>query len=198
MKIIAILAMLVLPAAMFAQNPRAAVGGEASLWAGGEFTSLNPDYSCSSNEPWRCAHQAMGPTAFFDFNVKSKWGVEGEARWLNWNQVGGETLSNYLGGGRYRVARLGRASVWLKMLVGGGWIQTPYYPQAGSLKGSYFAYVPGITGQYRLTSRLSLRGDYEYEIWPSFAGPPTNGVLHDNGLTPNGFSAGVTYRIFGH
>lgn len=187
--------MLLLPAALLAQSPPAAVGGEASLWAGGEFTSFNPDYGCTSNLPFRCSHQVMGPTAFFDFNVKSRWGVEGEARWLNWNGVGNETISNYLAGGRYRAFQFGRFSGWVKLLIGGGWIQTPNYPQAGSLKGSFLAYVPGFTGQFRLTDRLALRGDYEYEMWPSFYGETSSGVIQSNGLTPNGFSVGVAYRI---
>lgn len=198
MKIIGFLAILLLPAALLAQSPPAAVGGEASLWAGGEFTSFNPDFGCASNLPFRCSHQVMGPTAFFDFNVQSRWGAEGEARWLNWHGLGNEQITNYLLGGRYRIAQFGRASGWAKMLLGGGWIQTPDYPQAGSLKGSYFAYVPGFTGQYRLTRRISLRGDYEYQFWPSFAGGvDSSGQSHNNGLTPNGFSVGIAYRILG-
>lgn len=187
--------MLLLPAALLAQSPPAAVGGEASLWAGGEFTSFNPDYGCTSNWPFRCSHQVMGPTAFFDFNVESRWGVEGEARWLNWNGLGNEAISNYLIGGRYRAVQFRRLSGWVKLLIGGGWIQTPNYPQAGSLKGSFLAYVPGFTGQYRLTDRLALRGDYEYEMWPSFYSETSSGVIQSNGLTPNGFSVGVAYRI---
>ena len=45
--------------------------------------------------------------------------------------------------------------------------------------------------------------DYEWQIWPSFAGPPsydpTTGTLvqHASGLTPNGLSVGVSYRFLG-
>lgn len=187
---------------MLAQSPAAATGGEASLWAGAEATSFNPDYGCHTASPFQCwDRQLMGPTAFFDFNVQPKWGAEGEARWLNWNGLGGMTLSNYLLGGRYRVVRFHRLTAWAKLLMGGGWIQTPNYPQAGSLKGSFFAYAPGATVEYPLWHKLALRGDYEYQIWPSFYGEPTNSggtlVQHNNGLTPNGFSVGLTYRILG-
>ena len=64
-------------------------------------------------------------------------------------------------------------------------------------------YAPGGTLDYRLTHRLIIRGDYEYQLWPSFAGPPsynsTTGTLNPNtsGLTPNGFSVGIMYRILG-
>ncbi len=109
--------------------------------------------------------------------------------------------NNYLVGPRDRVLRWHGLSTWIKLEVGGGWIQTPGYPAAGSLKGSYFAFVPGVTIEYRLTRNLSVRGDYEYQIWPSFAGPPSisGGTVtqHASGLTPNGFTFGVSYRILG-
>lgn len=203
MKRFGVLALLLLPIALLAQSPSAAVGGNSSLWAGGEFTTFNPDFGCNNASPFQCWNlQLMGPTAFFDFNVRPKWGVDGEARWLKWNGQGNMTISNYLLGGRYRIVRFHRLSGWAKLLLGGGWIQTPNYPQADSLKGSFFAYVPGGTLEYPLWHRLALRGDYEYQIWPSFYGGPSvtstgTVVQHNNGLTPNGFSVGVTYRILG-
>ncbi len=194
--------LLIAPAAVLAQVPQSAVGGYSRLWAGGEISSFNPDYSCSSSIPFNCKSQLIGPAAFFDFNVKPKYGVEGEARWLHWNGQGGEIESNYLGGGRYRAYRYGRLDAWVKLLMGGGLITTPYFPVAGSLKGSYFALAPGGTLEFRLTDRISLRGDYEYQFWPAFTGPPSYSstgalVQHGNGLTPNGFSLGVTYRFLG-
>ena len=195
--------LLIAPTVVLAQVPRSAVGGNASLWAGGEVSSFNPDYSCSSDVPFNCKDQLVGPGAFFDLNVTPKWGAEGEARWLHWNGTGGEVESSYLAGGRYRAFRYGRLDGWVKMLVGAGLITTPYFPVAGSLKGSYFAYAPGGTLQMRLTDRISLRGDYEFQFWPAFTGPPTYSstgalVQHNNGLTPNGFSLGVSYRFLGY
>jgi Outer membrane protein beta-barrel domain len=197
-----IFVLLFVPVAMRAQAPESTVGGNSTFWAGGEISSFNPDFSCSSSKPFGCPNQLVGPTALFDLDVAPKWGVEGEARWLHWNGPDKQIESNYLGGGRYRAIRYGRLDAWVKMLFGAGLITTPNYPEPGSLKGSYFAYVPGGTLQYRLTHRISLRGDYEYEIWPSFAGPPSyssSGALiqHQDGLTPNGFSLGVSYRFLG-
>jgi len=185
-----------------AQNTESAIGGNSSLWAGGEFSSFNPDYSCSSSAPFGCHNQLVGPAGFFDFNVTPKWGAEGEARWLHWNSNGGQVESNYLAGGRYRAIRFAGLDGWVKLLVGGGWITTPNFPAAGSLKGSYFAYAPGGTLEYHLTHHIAIRGDYEYQFWPSFAGPPSvspSGTVteHDSGLTPNGFSLGVSYRFLG-
>jgi opacity protein-like surface antigen len=195
--------LLVAPAAVLAQSPQSAIGGNSSFWAGVEASGFNPDYSCGSDVPLGCSNQLAGPTALFDFNVAPKWGVEGEARWLHWDGAGHQIESNYLGGGRYRVVRFHRLDFWVKMLLGAGLITTPNYPEADSLKGSYFAYAPGGTVEYPLTQRLSLRGDYEFQIWPSFAGPPTFNTTtgafeqHSNGLTPNGFSLGVNYRFLG-
>lgn len=190
-KRIGILLLLLLPAALFAQSARSVVGGEAGLWAGGELSSFNPDWGCISNSPFRCGYnQLIGPTALFDFNARSRWGAEGEARWLHWHGVGGQTQADYLLGPRFRFFQFHRLNVWAKFEMGGGWITTPGYPNAiGSLQGSYFVYAPGGTLDYHLSHRLSLRGDYEYQKWPA---------LNNNGLTPNGFSAGVAYRFLGN
>lgn len=169
-------------ATAFAQVAPSSKGGNATLWVGGEFSDFNPDYDPVS--------RVVGPGVFFDFNLTPKIGVEGEARWLHFNGDGGETQSDYLAGVRYRVFRWRKFSFNAKFLLGGVWIHYP--DDIGS--GSYFAYAPGGYVDYRLSRRLSVRGDYEYQIIPSapglFAGEP-------NDLTPNGFSVGVSYRLLG-
>lgn len=201
-KKIGLFALLLIPTALVAQNSQSATGGEASISAGGEMSAFNPDWGCATSSPF-CANDLIGPTAFFDFDMHGKYGLEGEARWLHWHGLGGEVESNYLVGPRYRMFRYGRLSGWFKLVVGGGWITTINYPAAGSLKGSYFLYAPGGTLNYRLTHRLIVRGDYEWQFWPSFAGPPTYNtttgqVMQNNsGLTPNGFSLGIAYRFLG-
>jgi hypothetical protein len=202
-KSIGFFVMLLLPGALLAQSPKSAVGGEAGLWAGAEFSDFNPDFICASNVVFNCADDLVGPTALFDFNLTSKIGAEGEARWLRWNGASNQKESNYLLGPRYRVWRHSRVSLWVKGVAGGGWITTPNYPRAGSLQGSYLAYGLGGTVDYRLSRRLILRADYEYQIWPSFAGPVTYSatgapIYHNSGLSPNGVSVGVNYRFFGH
>lgn len=202
-KKIGLFVFLLIPAALIAQSSESATGGEASISAGAEMSAFNPDWACSTSSPF-CANDLIGPAAFFDFDLHHKYGVEGEARWLHWRGFGsGEVESNYLAGPRYRVFRHWNLDGWIKVELGGGWITTNGYPAAGSLKGSYFAYAPGGTLDYRLTRRLVLRGDYEWQIWPSFAGPPsynttTGTVMQNNsGLTPNGFSVGVAYKFLG-
>jgi hypothetical protein len=201
-KKIGLFVFLLFPAVLIAQNSESATGGEASISAGAEASAFNPDWGCTTSSPF-CAGDLVGPTAFFDFDLHHKYGVEGEARWLNWHGTGGFVETNYLIGPRYRVFRHWNFDGWFKLELGGGWITTPDYPAAGTLKGSYFVYVPGGTLDYRLTHRLMLRGDYEWQFWPSFAGPPTYNtttgtvVQNNSGLTPNGFSIGVAYRILG-
>jgi Outer membrane protein beta-barrel domain len=200
LKSIGLFALLFVPAALLAQSPRSAIGGDAGLWAGGEVSDFNPDFGCKSNMPFNCANDLLGATALFDFNVKPRWGAEGEARWLHWNGTGGQVESTYMIGPRYRVYRLNRFSFWTRVVAGGGWTTTPDYPAAGSLKGSYFVFAPGGTVDYRISSRLLVRADYEFQFWPSFAGPPSvssTGQLTQNngGLSPNGVSVGVMYRF---
>ena len=78
-------------------------------------------------------------------------GIEGEGRWLHWNGPGGQIESNYLGGGQLQSGSLW-APGWVGEVVSGrGVDHDPNYPAAGSLKGSYFAYAPGGTLQFRLT-----------------------------------------------
>jgi hypothetical protein len=166
------------------------------------MSTFNPDWGCTTTSPF-CANQLIGPTVFGDFNLHDQYGLEAEGRWLHWHGYLPDFYeNNYLVGPRDRVLRWHGLLTWIKLEVGGGWIQTPGYPAAGSLKGSYFAFVPGVTFEYRLTRKLSARADYEYQIWPSFAGPPSinsDGTVKQNasGLTPNGFTFGVSYRILG-
>lgn len=197
-----VLVLFVVPMLSMAQSPESAVGGTTSLRAGAEVSSFNPDYSCGSDVPFGCNSQLVGPTALFDLDVAPRWGVEGEARWLHWDGPGSQIESNYLAGPRYRVLHFDRFGGWVKVMLGAGLVTTPNWPSVNSVKGSYFAYAPGGTVEYRLTDRLSLRGDYEFQFWPSFAGPPGDNssgmfVEHNHGLTPNGFSLGVTWRILG-
>jgi hypothetical protein len=163
-----------------AQVSPATRGGESTLWVGGEFSSFSTDYGS----------RVVGPGVFGDFNLTPKLGFEGEARWMRWNGAGDQTQSDYLAGIKYRIFKVQKLSISAKFLAGGVWIR---YPQDIGT-GSYFAYAPGVIGEYRLSRRLSVRGDYEYQFLPSAPGFPEQ---PSNGLTPNGFSVGVAYRLLG-
>ncbi|MGB7190643.1 MAG: hypothetical protein WBD10_10930 [Acidobacteriaceae bacterium] len=165
--------------ALYGQVARSVSGGEGAVWAGGEFSSFKPDFGTS---------RLVGPGAIFDLNVTPKVGVVGEARWLHWHGDGGQTQSDYLIGGKYRFYRWRRFDFDAKFLVGGVWIKFPI--DIGS--GSYFAYAPGAFVDYHLNHKFRIRGGYEYQLLPSAPNIPGQ---RSNGLTPNGFSVGVEYRV---
>jgi hypothetical protein len=127
----------------------------------------------------------VGPAVFVDANrLLGRIGVEGEARWLLWNQPP-ISESSYLAGPRVQLIAGRRMSLNAKFLAGGATFHN------GDEWGGWAAYVPGATFGYRMSPRLMLRVDYEYQIWPGFVG--TRGP---RGLTPNGFSFGASYRLF--
>jgi hypothetical protein len=190
-KTFVVICLLSVSPALFAQSVPAAEGGSFSLWAGAEASSFNPDWGCSgSPTPFTCwDNQLQGITAFADVNrVLGKIGMEGETRWLIWNGPRGDiNEKNFLlGGPRFQVFAGRRLSVNAKFLAGGSIFDN----KNGVGRGGWATYAPGATLGYRLSHRLMLRADYEYQIWPGFAGP-----LGAHGLTPNGFSVGVSYRI---
>ena len=185
LKKILILSFLLGSGAAYSQVAPSVRGGNSSLWVGGEFSSFSSDYDTKS--------RIIGPGVLVDFNVTPRLGLVGEARWLHWNGTDNQAQSDYLIGGKYAIWRFHRFTVNAKFLVGGVWIKYPVVATGGST-GSYFAYAPGGFVDYRLTPHLSIRGDYEYQILPSapgFYNEPSHG------LTPNGFSVGVNYRILG-
>lgn len=165
-----------------AQVAPATKGSNTSLWVGGEFSDFAPDYGSA---------RINGVGANVDFDITPRIGAIGEMRWLRFGNSndGNETQADYLIGGKYRLFWWGRLDVNAKFLLGGVWITFP--DSIG--RGSYFAYAPGGFVDYRLTPRFSLRGGYEYQVLPSapgFIGQP------NHGLTPNGFTVGVEYKLF--
>jgi hypothetical protein len=180
--------LLLLSPAVFAQSVPAAEGPGRSIWVGAEMSTFNPDWGCKSNSPFSCwDSQLLGVGGFADANhLIGKIGFEGEARWLNWRGPGhGIKEATYLAGPRYQVFGRQRWSVDAKFLAGGA---TFHYHNTSE---GWAAFVPGATVGYRFSPRFLIRGDYEYQMWPGFV---FGNRAH--GLTPNGFSAGVSYRLF--
>jgi hypothetical protein len=178
-KTILVLSMAFSAAAIYAQVVPSVNGGEGVLWVGGEYSSFDPDYG---------SYRVNGAGASFDFNVTPKIGVIGETRWLRWGNDGGETQSDYLLGGKYRVWRFRNFDLDAKFVAGGVWIRFP--EEIGS--GSYFAYAPGAIVDYRLNRKFRVRGSYEFQFLPTAPNIPGQA---NNGLTPSGFSVGVEYNV---
>lgn len=190
---------LVVSTSLFSQTKESAEGPGSSVWVGGEITTFNPDWGCDHASPFGCfTSQLLGITPFVDVNnlILHRVGAEGEARFLRWHDPAkGLTESSYLLGPKVSLVHYkDKLSFSGKFLVGEGHVDIPN-PSPGT--GNYFVYAPGGIAEYRVTRRLSARIDYEYQFWPSFKGVPIPGVTSGSGgLTPNGFSAGASYRLF--
>ncbi|HEY3990982.1 MAG TPA: outer membrane beta-barrel protein [Acidobacteriaceae bacterium] len=178
-------ALLLLPTIGRAQVVAAGKGGNQSLYVGGTFSDFDPDYG------WQ---RLYGIGAFADYNLTPRLGAEAEVRFHRFNQLADIHEDNYLIGPRYSYRWRRRYVFYGKGLVGVGSFNFPL----NQAHGTYFAVALGGGLDYRLTRRIYLRGEYEYQLWPGFVGPPDppSSSNRPNGLTPNGFAFGASYRIF--
>ena len=188
---------LFISAGLSAQGVPSAEGSSVMVWAGAEISMFNPDYGCGSSSPFSCGSGLLfGISPYVDVNhlFFHRIGAEGQARFLHWGGPGrGISESSYLAGPRFALVQFKRTLfVSGKVLVGMGNINLP---PGTSGDGSHFVYAPGCVADYRLTRRFAARAEYEYQIWPSFQGTPTATTTGKGGLTPNGFSFGVSYAL---
>jgi len=166
-----------------AQSAPSAFGPGKSLWAGAGYSSFSASF------PYQSGQRVSGPGAFIDYHLNSRLTLEAEARFLRFGGFETSTESSYLAGPKFFVFERGKYRPYGKALVGLGRIHYPF--TIGSA--SYLAVAPGAGMEYRLSRRLMLHLDYEYQFWlnsPGYASEP------DHPLHPNGFQIGVAYRIF--
>jgi opacity protein-like surface antigen len=153
-----------------------------AVWVGGECSYFSASF------PYQSGQHIYGCGAFANLRWAPHFDVEGDARWLSLGGFAGSTESSYLAGPRYIFSRFGRLQPYGKFLLGEGVIQYPY--QIG--KGTYLALAPGGGANYRVARRLTIRAEYEYQIWlnsPGFANEP------NHMLKPNGLNVGVAYEV---
>lgn len=125
----------------------------------------------------------LGAAAFVDVDGRRHFGIEGEARFLEFYKTAGVHVETYAAGPRYSMYQ-GRFQPYVKALVGLGQFNFPY----NYAHGNYLVIAPGGGVDYRLTERIRIRAvDFEYQIWPQF----TFGSMSSYGL-----STGIRYRIF--
>jgi hypothetical protein len=125
-----------------------------------------------------------GPSSFVDIDTRHHVGIEGEAHWLLFPQTNGVHDTTWLIGARYSAPGLDRRFYpYVKGMIGFTQFNFPY----GYAKGDYVVAAPGGGLDYRLTYRVRLRVDGEYQFWPqfSYASMPAWGV-----------SAGLRVRVF--
>lgn len=155
--------------------PSASASG-FSLEAGGLGSVTQPDYAgegIAQSSP----NRLYGVGAFVDARF-SRWvQIEGEGRWLKFNQYLGISENTYLAGPRIPIRDFRKFTPYGKVLVGMG---------SGSfLSGNTFVIAYGGGVDYRLNRRFTVRGDFEYQQWRV---TPT--------IWPYGASAGISYKIF--
>ncbi len=194
-KLAAVILLAIPGGLVLGQNSPDAHGGDETLWVGAELSLFNPDYNCSSNLPFACQHDLRGAGAVANLNLNRRWWAGAEARWLPWNGLSGETESVYLAGPGYTLWRGNELSLSGKFLFGIGHVHTSGPSETD------FVYAPGVDLAWHPRPRGTFFAGYQYELWPAFAGTPTVNpsgqvVLHNHGLTPNGFSIGFAYRLF--
>lgn len=163
-----------------AQVAPSVIGGDRHLWAGAEYSNFDPDWGLV---------RLPGVGIYVDLSLHRRYGLEGEARFLTFTKPGGLTEKSYLGGGYGTLFQRRKLTVNGKFLFGAGLVNYT----GGIGYGSYLEYVPGVDVEYRLARKFKARFDYEYQLMPSAPGLPG---IPDNGLKPNGFSGGLSYRIF--
>ena len=129
-----------------------------------------------------------GAGVYVDWNLFGRLGAEGEARFLRFNQSKDFHSDHYLVGPRYSM-HYRKFRPYVKFLMGAGEINYPY----DLAHGGYFSMAPGAGVDYRINRHFTARADYEYQFWPTAPGLPG---APSSGLTPNGFSVGIGYRIF--
>jgi outer membrane protein with beta-barrel domain len=166
----------------------------STVYVGALPTTVNPDWGCAGDSPISCwDRQLFGFEVYAGLDhVWSRVGLEADARWLAWRgvQVPSGSLKEYTYGIGPSIRIYGRR--WLTVAgdlpVGIGSITIP--PGYGPGQGIHFMFNPGLQVEQRLTSKLNIRYQYEYQIWPGFTGSRGN-----RGLTPNGIGVGLTYRF---
>ncbi len=171
---------LLLPAFASAQSPQSTLGGDQAIRIGAAYSLFRPDFGPKT---------IQGTGAWVDLQWNSIWSLEGEARFLRFDNYNGETETNYLIGPRYTIVPRGRIRPWAAFLAGVGEIHFPY--QIG--QGSFFAMAPAAGIDDSLSGRLNLRVSYEYQFWPTAPGIPNE---PSQGMHPNGLTAGISWRIF--
>lgn len=167
-----------------AQVVPSATGRQFSLTAGALASAFQPDYG-GGFVAQASSNRLYGVGAYVDVKFTRWIQLEGEGRWLRFNQFADIHQDNYLIGPRIPIHRFWRATPYGKVLVGYGKMNFEY----GEVYGRFtdIAYGGGV--DVKLTRRISLRAfDFEYQQWPKW--------INNQSLKPYGASVGLGYKIF--
>ena len=150
--------------------------GHGAVQVGLGWTFARPDYGPKN---------IQGVTIFGDFDFTQHIGAEAEYHYVSLITPTDLGENSFLAGPRF-VLPHGRFSPYAKGLVGVGdlVIQDVYGTVFGSGAGRHFAYALGGGLDYKATSHIVARGDFEYQHWS-----------YRDGLTPITITIGAAYRF---
>jgi hypothetical protein len=180
-------------ASSYAQVVPSAYARGLAIAAGGEASVFQPDYTgygVPQAAPLR--GYLIGIGTFVDVKFTPWVQIEGEGRWLRFNQFGGVYEDNYLVGPRLPIYKLRfwRATPYAKVLIGYGRLNF----ENGTGWGRYTALAYGGGLDMKLTKRIDLRlPDFEYQQWLDWS----EGTPKTYNLLPYGLNAGISYQVFG-
>jgi len=168
-----------------AQVVPSATRGQFTLTVGGLGSVFQPDYA-GFGVAQTAPNRLYGVGAFVDAKFTRWVQIEGEGRWLRFNEFESINEDNYLIGPRLPIHhfKFMNATPYGKVLIGFGRMNFENNDAWGRF--TDIAYGGGV--DFKLTKRFSARGDFEYQQWPSWL----NSTLY-----PYGASVGVGYQILG-
>lgn len=154
-----------------------------SISVGGLGSMFQPDYA-GEGIAQTSPNRLYGAGVYFDARFRRWIQIEGEGKWMRFNQYyacpecSGNGEDTYLIGPRIPIVDWHGLKPYGKFMVGLG--TGPF------LNGNTFVFAYGGGLDYRLTRRISIRAiDFEYQQWQV---TPR--------LNPYGGSVGVSYKIF--
>ncbi len=166
-----------------AQAAESATARQFGITAGGTVSAFRP--GGGSHPVWGTGTNYLaGPGTYVDFHFTHWIQVEGEAHWLRFHEYSGEHQDTYLIGPKVPVIQFARAQVYGKAMIGLGRMTFPNHYGYGTF--TALAFGGGI--DYRLSRKVSVRGDFEFQDWPKF--------LPGFNIHPYGGSVGMAYRVF--
>ena len=177
-------ALMVNPSKVKAQALPTATGPASTLQMGVGLSGYHIDYG----QRW-----LGGPVVWLNYNPLLHLGVEGEARFLRYNQDLGVHGSTLLAGPRITLHR-GSTEPYIKVMAGSGRLTFPY----SYAHGSFFVVAAGGGVDACFGERVRIRViDVTYQRWPQFS---------FGRMTSYGASAGIslvlrrgeTWRTDGH
>lgn len=181
-----LLLLLALSAAVsaYAQAAESATNRQLRITVGVMGSGFNPNDGGTSTY-FAGANYLIGPGTYVDVHFTHWFQLEGEARWLRFNEYAGEYQDHYLLGPKIPIHRFGRADLYGKVMIGTGKMTFPFDYGYGTF--TALAYGGGV--DYKLSQKFTLRPiDFEFQQWPQW--------LSGSALYPYGFSVGIGYRVF--